>query len=95
MTVLLTMEAGGRSEGPQAAPEGQMTFRSEARFALSPGGAVGRCTPGEPAGRGRVLNLCQTGLPQGNAFGPGAGEREGRLTLSAYTVTVPARDEAP
>jgi hypothetical protein len=95
MTVLLTMEAAGRSEGPAAAPEGQMTFRSEARFAVSPAGAIGRCTPGEAAGRGGVLNLCETGLPKGNAFAQAPAERAGRLTLSAYTLTAPTPDEAP
>ena len=94
-TILLAMEAGGAQTGPAAAPEGALTFRSEARFALTPAGAVVRCTAGESAGHGARLDFCQMGLPKGNAFAPAAAERSGRLTLSAYTVTAPGREDAP
>ncbi|HEY0014472.1 MAG TPA: hypothetical protein VGB79_16640 [Allosphingosinicella sp.] len=94
-TILLAMEAGGQRAGPAAAPEGRLTFRTEARFAVTAAGAVVRCTPGETAGGGARLNFCASGLPRGNAFVPAAGERQGRLTLTAWTVTAPGRDEAP
>lgn len=90
-TVLLAMEAGGERVGPAAVPEGRLTFRSEARFAVTPAGAVVRCTAGEAAGHGARLDFCASGLPEGNAFAPSAAERSGRLTLSAYTVAAPAQ----
>jgi hypothetical protein len=95
MTFLLSLEAAGRVAGPAATPQGQVTFRTEARFAVTPAGAVVRCTRGESAGRGARVDLCAVGLPRGNAFAPAAEERAGRLTLTAYTLTAPARVEAP
>jgi hypothetical protein len=95
MTVLLALEAAGRGEGPATPPQGRMTFRSEARFAVTPAGAVARCTPGETAGQGQSIDLCLAGLPSHIVFAPAGGERTGRLTLSAYTSAVPGRDEAP
>jgi hypothetical protein len=95
MTVLLALEAAGRVAGPAAVPQGQITFKSEARFAVTPAGAVVRCIPGEAVGRGAMLDLCDRGLPRGNAFSPASAERAGRLTLTAYTLTAPGRDEAP
>ncbi|HEX8193693.1 MAG TPA: hypothetical protein VF552_12420 [Allosphingosinicella sp.] len=94
-TILLVLEAGGQRVGPAAPPEGRLTFRSEARFAVTAAGAVVRCTPGTGTGRGASLNLCERGLPRGNAFIPAAAEREARLTLSAFTVSGASRDEAP
>ena len=94
-TILLAMEAEGARNGPAAPPEGRLTFRSEARFAVTAAGAVVRCAQGESAGRGAALDFCASGLPRGNAFAPAAAERNGRLSLTAYTLTAPGRDEAP
>jgi hypothetical protein len=90
-TVLLSLETDGQRAGPAAAPEGRLTFRSEARFAVTPAGAAVRCTAGESAGHGAGIELCANGLPSGNAFAPAAAERSARLILSAYTVAAQAQ----
>lgn len=88
LTVILALEAGGRSVAP--APAGRMTFRSRAQFSLAPSGAIARCAPGEATGLGGILNLCTSGLPQDRSFVPGAEGREGTLSFSAFIRTASA-----